>query len=421
MIQSITFEQLKPLIKADIQANIAPLLLGRAGIGKSSLLQSLAEVFHTKVFSIAINQLGDTTDLTGVRLMEYLDPETQTSKYRMEAFPHASIDDCIAYAKAHPDETPILFMDEFNRTSPAITSAILSFTTERKIGTCIFPENIRFVLAGNDTGNINEIDEASITRFAIYRVKPDVETFIKVQPQLNRFVKETILEKPELLIAESKSKDINSVDFFNKPEFEQLTVPRTITAASRFLNQLNITGKNDNAEQSALKELSQITTNNVTLLYIALAAHTGETEFTKALVQKIMDYQKQNYQQKTVKSKQFEQVYKKLVPNKTIVEMLKGLNNYDQVMSFTNSLADSEKQKLLLWLTTKNAEKQIGKNYKALAPALIKQLIENQENIDLALFAELKEYKEEYHQILLDKISENYTECYLFDETYLLA
>lgn len=391
-ITKLKFNQLRPLIKADIQANIPPLLLGRAGIGKSSLLRSLARDFQTKVFSIQINQLGETSDLTGIRLEDYIDEETGKKRYKMSAFPHAIIDECIQYAKKHPNETPILFLDEFNRTTPAITSAILSFTTERRIGTMLFPNNVRFVLAGNDTGNINTIDEASTTRFALFKVTPDVETFINVQPNLNEHIKTILIERPDLLVTDVQLESNDAINHqnddddddnrillddvlgFDNDGFNQITVPRTITAASTFLNQLGIDASASQNELDKLKEFTQIVTDengsSNSLLYVALAAHTGTTEFTKLLHNHL-----QSHLQK-MQSNNIKQVLQtenkdveKLRPSQDVINTIAHAQSMEELNNLKASLSNEEKANLFVWLLVLKNIQEIN-NYNAIKPLM---------------------------------------------------
>ncbi len=174
-MNELNFRQALPLIKADLQVGLTPALLGEPGIGKSSLIEDLARLNKTKVFTLPVNQLGDKTDLTGMRMTQ-----SKEGSWRQESFPHSIIVDCIEYANKYPDENPILFLDEFNRASSDITSAILSFQTLRKIGDVTFPENMRIIVAGNDQGNITSLDGASVSRFSVYKLVPDLETFLSV-------------------------------------------------------------------------------------------------------------------------------------------------------------------------------------------------------------------------------------------------
>lgn len=137
-------------VSANVHDNLVPMLLGEPGIGKSSWVEALATKLKTKCFTLACNQLADKADLTGARLVPVTDKDGNVNDYKQVFYPHAVIHDAIEYAIAHPDETPILFMDELNRTTPDVTSEALSIPTLRSIGSKQLPPNLRVITAGND-------------------------------------------------------------------------------------------------------------------------------------------------------------------------------------------------------------------------------------------------------------------------------
>lgn len=154
-------DTLKTVVKTDIKNGLIPMLLGEPGIGKSSWVEDLANDLGTKCFTLAVNQLADKADLTGARLIPVKLDNGETT-YKQFFYPHAVIHDAIDYANKNPNETPILFMDELNRTTPDVTSEALSIPTLRSIGSIKLPDNLRIITAGNDKGNITSLDEASI-------------------------------------------------------------------------------------------------------------------------------------------------------------------------------------------------------------------------------------------------------------------
>lgn len=244
------FNQLAIMIDHDLKAGNTPLLLGLPGIGKSSCARALARKMDTKVFSLQCNHLGDRTDITGARSIN------DNNVWKQIFFPHATVAECIEYAKANPDKNPILFLDEINRTSEDITSAVLSFTTELRVGTTDIPENVRFIVAGNDKGNVHALDSASISRFSMYRAEPDIETFFELDLNLHPIIKKILEANPDMLCeeptvnADFKSEENEDDDgnvsyqdemtnfetFFDESEFIQITVPRTIVKMSNFMN-----------------------------------------------------------------------------------------------------------------------------------------------------------------------------------------
>ena len=299
-------------VEANLKTGSIPMLLGEPGIGKSSWVEALAERMHTKCFTLACNQLADKADLTGARLvpvqMEIRVPDgnggfktEMRDSYKQVFYPHQVIHDAIEYANNNPRETPILFMDELNRTTPDVTSEALSIPTLRKIGNMSLPANLKVVTAGNDKGNVTSLDEASISRFVLYPVAPDLGTFLAVNPDLNPFIKATLQKDPSLLFCKNmgagvvttgngngnSDDDDNSTDLLTSvlddmEEMNQLTTPRTISALSRWLNQFD--------NKQLLQMLSTPLDNNdssTSALEAIIQGHVGQTNFTTFLIQEI--------------------------------------------------------------------------------------------------------------------------------------
>lgn len=292
------FDQtLNTCLKANLKAGTIPMLLGEPGIGKSSYLQDLAKQLNTKCFTLACNQLGDRVDLTGARMVP---KETSSGDpdYMQVFFPHVVISEAIQYAQDNPNETPILFLDELNRTTPDITSALLSIPTLRSIGNRQLPDNLRVVIAGNDKGNITALDEASISRFVKYNVEPDTQTFLTIHEDLNPFIKNVLSADPNLIFCKNNQNEIlfadkqedgdsdqsdayvdSLDDIFNDQQMEQLTTPRTIYALSNWLNCF------DNDEL-----LSMLTLNaEISPLQEVIEGHVGRTRFSAALLEEFIN------------------------------------------------------------------------------------------------------------------------------------
>lgn len=286
--ESVTFKTLAPLLKIHMLVNQVPFLAGDPGIGKSATLKQLAKDIGTKAFILSVNQLGTREDLTGARSM--MDEESKT--YRQVFFPHAIIQDAIDYAKNHPDETPILFLDEINRTSTDVTSAIMAIITERRVGTTPLPTNIRLVAAGNDDGNVNVMDLASNSRIQIYHVVPDIDSYFAAQPDLNFYIKQLLSKKPEYLVqipsanmdvdsdTDDDSDDNSLDDLFDGDTMKQITVPRTLSYLSNFLNAAGLDGHTMPTDIDKIYNPMEPYTSP---LYYAIHATIGTTEASEAL------------------------------------------------------------------------------------------------------------------------------------------
>lgn len=297
---------LKTFVKHDLSTNSIPMLIGEPGIGKSSWVEDLAQELHTKAFTLACNQLADKSDLTGQRLVptEYTDSQGTAHKTYVQVFyPHVVIQEAINYANNHPDQTPILFLDELNRTTPDVTSEALSIPTMRSIGNQHLPDNLRVITAGNDKGNVSSLDKASISRFVLYHVKPDTKTFLDLDQDLNPFIKTTLTKYPEDIFElemphvaqgnDPDDDDDNDDDNELNPneieamlggdqDLKQITTPRTISSLSRWLNSFS---------NSDLLQLDQTpdpdSDKDLTILYTGIIAHVGDTIFAGHLVDTI--------------------------------------------------------------------------------------------------------------------------------------
>lgn len=285
---------LTKMVKVDLANGLVPMLLGEPGIGKSSWVEALAESMHTKSFTLACNQLADKSDLTGARSMktEKIVNGEKVPQYVQAFYPHIVISDAMDYAEAHPDETPILFLDELNRTTSDVTSEVLSIPTLRSIGDRKLPDNLKVITAGNDRGNVNTLDTASVSRFVLYHVEPDVATFLDLDDTLNKDVRAVLTKNPSYIFMEPKIDDAVEVDEDDDDDdnalkrleesmdmderLSQITTPRTITSLSRWLNSYSddelrelmstVYSGNDGESQSALLN--------------AIEAHSGETAFS---------------------------------------------------------------------------------------------------------------------------------------------
>ena len=274
-----------------------PMLIGDVGIGKSSWVEkTVAKRLHTKAFTLPCNQLADKADLTGGRLVPVTDANGAILTYEQVFYPHEAISRAIRYATEHPRETPILFLDEINRPTSDVTSALLSIPTLRRIGSTDLPDNLLVILAGNDKGNITSLDTASITRFSFYNVAPDTATYLAIETELNPMIRNVLQAHPDCIfgrkIVDTTEKDDDDDDaaayeiddLIDDQNFDQLTTPRTISALSRWLNSY------DSKELLAmLSETSQRDGEDIPVLQEVIEGKTGRTQFTAYLMTEIIN------------------------------------------------------------------------------------------------------------------------------------
>lgn len=355
----LTFKEIKPFLRANLQTGKqAPALLGKPGIGKSSLLKDLAREYNTKTFMLQVNQLGDKTDLTGIQ-----SKQLDSGDLTQVTYPHTTIKQAMDYANEHPDKIVILGLDEINRTSSDITSACLSLVTERTIGQDKLPDNIRIVITGNDEGNIITLDEASLTRFHLYKVKPDVDTFFKVTEQLHPLIERLLKNQPKLLTAphideqSDNPEDDNIFATLDTETMNQTTNPRTITALNDLLLALGLDGSNTLDELMVYRQVLNHASGD-TPLYKAMIATTGHTRFTLELYDLLFkDYEDKIERQDQLEAKQLTE---SIQPSDEIIQMLSKAASKTDIDQLLTQLSEQDEANLLLWLLDISNIKQLN-------------------------------------------------------------
>ncbi len=336
------------------EAPICPFILGEPGIGKSSIVKAMCEERGWYFYELLCNQLGDRTDLTGCRSIK--ETENVNGKdeeiWKQIFFPHQSIQDAITCAKNHPDETVVLFLDEINRTTSDITSAILSFTTARKVGTFTFPDNVRFIVAGNDKGNVTAFDTASISRFAKYKLRPSAQTYMSIEGTLNPYIKQVLTSNPGYIFCKGSTVVTSTVqgddgedysaeyESFDEAEegFEQITTPRTISGLNAFLNACDLQKLSYYVGQIAK---DSETGEDVNLLQTIIEGHVGKTIFADALCKIIADDIAQGLLQKA------NTVAKPTKP--AVLKDLKKCQDRQTRDAMIDNLSDDDKSAILLY------------------------------------------------------------------------
>jgi len=344
------------VVAIDLEMNIVPALMGEPGIGKSSFAEDLARRMNTKCFVLPVNQVADKADLTAPRLLPYKMTNGEEG-FKQHFFPHQVIQDAIDYANDNPRETPLLLLDEINRTTADVTSAALSMPTLRRIGSSDLPTNLRLMIAGNNKGNVTTLDEASLSRFSIYNVEPDAATLIEILGDtLNPWVAKVLTQYPNLVFQKSAPNALVSdgsdddddttatmADLFDSgDEMRQLTTPRTIDAMSRWLNKVDM-GK----LQELLQTPTDIEGRSTTLLNEVIEGHIGNTDFATHLVANIADSLANGGNSAPA-------AY--TAPKPSIYDDLKGAPTASEMIDIINGLTDREKSGSLLYALYEKAD-----------------------------------------------------------------
>lgn len=291
---SFTFDDtFRQIIRADFATTkTVPLLLGEAGIGKTSFINDLATTMDAHVFTVQVNQLAEKGDLIAVKTL----PNADGEGYSQFFFPHHTITEAVRFAEANPEAKVILNFDEYNRSEPDLNSAVMTIATTREVAGRPLPKNVLLIATGNDRGAVTQLDTASTSRFAVYPVAPDTDVFLSLLGNtLHPHIVATLNAHPEYILQypddEQSSNDMLFAEERIMPT--QFTTPRTIEYLSTWLNNIDTEVLNTMLVTPVIDDnddaLPASTMRPDNQLYAALAAHTGHTEFTMSVYLKLRE------------------------------------------------------------------------------------------------------------------------------------
>ncbi|TMS99121.1 ATP-binding protein [Apilactobacillus kunkeei] len=236
-----TMQAVDLIEKSGAVANI----VGLAGIGKSALVNRLAEQNCAKLFTtvVSLSEKGDLAipvpPLTNKSFIE-------TDKYGTLAdvkfgYSHTIIE-IIKYAEANPDKPIYWFLDEFNRGTSDVQSELMNLVLQRRINSVVLPKQVHIIIAENpDDMNANydvyASDDAITDRTVRVNMRTDVNDWLDwaKDNQINQQVINFINENNLLL---------------DQGNDEIKPTPRSWQRVSNIVNQYN-----DDYDEDILKEV----------------------------------------------------------------------------------------------------------------------------------------------------------------------
>ena len=165
------------------------MLHGRPGVGKTELVQMLAQRIGAELFDLRLTTI-EPQDLRG---LPYYDHETaRTVWYRPEDLPDT-------------DAPAILFLDELTAAAPSLQPTVYGLLQERRVGRHRLPDSVMIVAAGNrveDGAIAHEMGSALSDRLIHMIVQADADDWLKhyaipagIHPTVAAFIR----ARPDLL------------------------------------------------------------------------------------------------------------------------------------------------------------------------------------------------------------------------------
>ena len=182
-------KHLNSVIKGGIKTSI--MMWGAPGIGKSSIVNKVAEENEMEVIDVRLSQLAPT-DLRGL-------PYVENGEARF----------------APPSFLPksgkgLLFLDEVNLAPPAIQNVAMQLVLDRKVGDYTVPDDWFIIAAGNrveDRAAVSQMPAPLTNRFLHFTVEADLTSWKEYA--LTSGVEEKIISfltfRPELLHSFNKN------------------------------------------------------------------------------------------------------------------------------------------------------------------------------------------------------------------------
>ena len=139
-MQSIKPSKLPGFIKTNLQAGLNTMICGGPGIGKSEIVQQVANDLNFGLVDFRAN-LFDPVDVRGVpHIMQVKDSTKRYTRWAVpDVFPIAERD----------GQNGIMFIDELTTAPPATQNAFLQLLLPRKIGDYTLPTGWSVIAAGN--------------------------------------------------------------------------------------------------------------------------------------------------------------------------------------------------------------------------------------------------------------------------------
>ena len=149
---ALTYQQLLTAVPLVMRAGNVPNIVGDAGIGKSALVNEVAQKTGAALFTTVVS-LSEKGDLAIPVPPLTSDSFVETANYgrlaNVQFGYSATLVQIIKHAEAKPDHPIIWFLDEFNRGSQAVQSELMNLVLQRQINALRLPDQVHIVIAEN--------------------------------------------------------------------------------------------------------------------------------------------------------------------------------------------------------------------------------------------------------------------------------
>lgn len=168
--RTITSNEARASIHRCFETKRPVFLWGPPGIGKSDLIEGIADDMNALVIDLRLGQM-EPTDLRGI---PYYNKELNLMDWAPPVdLPNEKL------AKKY--DNIVLFLDELTSGAPSVQAAAYQLVLNRRIGNYILPDNVVIVAAGNresDKGVVYRMPTPLANRFVHLELKVDFDSWV---------------------------------------------------------------------------------------------------------------------------------------------------------------------------------------------------------------------------------------------------
>ena len=168
--RTITSNEAQTSIKRCFETKRPVFLWGPPGIGKSELIEGIAEEMNALVIDLRLGQM-EPTDLRGI-------PYYNKDNNNMDWAPPVDLPNDELASKY---DNIVLFLDELTSGAPSVQAAAYQLVLNRKIGNYALPDNVVIVAAGNresDKGVTYRMPTPLANRFVHLEMRVDFDSWV---------------------------------------------------------------------------------------------------------------------------------------------------------------------------------------------------------------------------------------------------
>ena len=149
---ALTYQQLLTAVPVVLDAGNVPNIVGDAGIGKSALVREIAANLNAALFTtvVSLSEKGDLAiPVPPLTSESFVETKNYGRLANVQFGYSETLISIIKYAEAHPNQSIIWFLDEFNRGTQAVQSELMNLVLQRKINSLRLPSTVRIIIAEN--------------------------------------------------------------------------------------------------------------------------------------------------------------------------------------------------------------------------------------------------------------------------------